>query len=391
MKYLLLILRYIKGYVVFRCDKGFTERFLNLSAQKGIYIWDITRHGKTLTASMSFANYKKIRSIARRSGVQLKIIKKVGLILLLKRYRKRVGLLIGLTLFIAFHIFMNQFVWCFDVSGNESISKYDILQKAQANGLTYGTYTKNLDAVRLSRVLANEYDGKVSWLSVNIKGSIAVIELREDSRLQTETENETPCNIIADFDGIILSLDTLKGEKAVEVGSGVKKGDLLISGVVDNENLSASYFHAKGIITALREKDVSLSYPLTSSCYYLEERDSYRHISFFGIEVPLGLHRKEDKEYIFCDRVYLEISGYKLPFFIDNYSVVALSEKTETEEESRLLSSEYFVHTLYDENKNSRIVSSEEKISLNNGSFVFYGKYNLIDYLGQEKEILRIE
>ena len=72
---------------------------------------------------------------------------------------------------------------------------------------------------------------EIGWLSVNIIGSHANVEVKEKIEKPELEDNPSPCNIKASADGVITKITAGEGMSQVKKGSGVAKGDLLISGV----------------------------------------------------------------------------------------------------------------------------------------------------------------
>ncbi len=388
MKYAVILLRYIRGYVRICAEGGFPERFLNLCYSGKINLWDVCLQDKVMTFCINRSDFFKLRSIAHKSGVKISIISKTGLIYKYRKYSKRVGLVTGVALFLVIHLLLSMFVWCVDVTGNDTLSESEILHRAEHYGLSAGTLKNSFDEIRAARNIASDYNGKITWLSVNIKGSMAVIELREDNRIIGETEDRTPCNIVADFDGVILSAETFYGDCMVKSGTGVRKGDLLINGAILNEDMSTTFYAAKGKLTALHEKEIRLSGKAPDTLQKLTVKERKYKIGFFGLEIPLGIQAVNTDEILLSERETLNINGYNLPFYIEKYLVC----KTEREESDRrnktIIALEKIQNGVYKMNSNSTIVSEEESISASEDDLSFKGKYTLIDFIGEEKPIL---
>lgn len=388
MKYLVTVIRFIKGYVVFKAEKGFLERFVNLCTKNGIHLWNVTVENNILTACVSINSFKKLRPLVRKSGVRVKIVRKSGLIFQYRRYNKRIGLAIGIVVFAMFHLIMSQFVWCIDVSGNNLISKEEIIEQAINQGLKQGTFKRGFNEVKAAREIAASYDGKVTWLSINIKGSMAIIELRESNKIIGEIEDKSPCNIVADFNGIILSVDNYRGDAAVTVGNGVKEGDMLISGVIINEDFSTTYYKAKGKITALHSKSVSKTKRKNLAQTRPVISDIYYSLGIFGLNIPFGKYTGTENNIKLTDKRYILINGYKLPFYLEKNTVAELSADKNVHNKAYIYPVESIGFENYYENRNSNIVSAKESILLKNNTYVFSGEYTLIDFIGKEKPIL---
>ncbi len=344
-----------------------------------------------LTFCVSRKDFLKLRLIAKKSGVSLKITGKSGLIYKYRKYNKRIGLVTGVLLFAAIHLVLSMFVWCTDVEGNNKISKSEILTVAEHYGLRSGTMKKGFDEILAARKIAADFDGNVTWLSINIKGSLAVIELREDNPVIPGAEDKPPCNIVADFDGVILSDETFYGDRMVESGTGVRKGDMLINGAIINEDMSTTFYTAKGRMTALHEKEIVLSSKLGKNTDSIEIVDEGCCISVFGLELQFLRIKKDESLFLLKEKKTLNINGYDLPFSVEKILVCRKNEAVFCKNTEYISELEKIQSSIYVGNRNSTVVSCDEKLSLSRGRLTFDGKYTLIDFIGEEKPILSVK
>ena len=94
-------IRFVMGYVCFTAYNGFPERCLNLCRMRGIILWDLRSIDGIIHAKTDRMGYRKIRSVAKKSGMKVRISKKCGLPFFLNRHSKRAGLLVGACFCIA--------------------------------------------------------------------------------------------------------------------------------------------------------------------------------------------------------------------------------------------------------------------------------------------------
>ena len=392
MKYAVILLRYLRGYVRIRVTGGFTERFINLCHSKRLNLWDIYISDAGITACISRAHYVRLRPITKKSGVHVSISEKKGLVYKYRKYNKRAGLLTGTALFLALHLFLSMFVWCVDVKGNTDISKSELLTLTQSYGLKAGTLKKSFDEIHAAREIASLYNGKITWLSINIKGSLAIIELREDKKILTQAEDKEPCNIIADFDGVILSAEAYCGDCMVEAGNGVKKGDLLINGAIINEDLSTTFYPSRGKITALHEKKVTYREEGSYAPSSLHIIKRGMNIGFFSLNIPLCIIKETAEDTIILkERKNLCINGYSLPFYREKIILCKKESVKADNNTDSTVAAEKIQRRLYTENANSTITSKNEAFIKADKGYLFTGEYTLIDFIGEEKLILSEE
>ncbi len=184
-----------------------------------------------------------------------------GLPGLLVRYRHRYGIWIGLVLFAAIVFFSGRVVWDVRIEGNERLDDEAVVEALREQGLRVGTWHRRLDIDALeNRVLL--YSDEISWISVNIIGTVANVEIREVEPIEAEPPLYDAANLVATRGGVIEWFEDIRGNVAVEIGDAVAEGDLLIGGLYGAEGKPAHYTCARGKVMARTEHDFSVEIPL---------------------------------------------------------------------------------------------------------------------------------
>lgn len=226
------LLKFIKGYVTVIVHGENAEKFLNMCVDKNIFLWDIKMLSeKNYTVCMSIKAYKKIRHFAIATSTSLKLSKKQGLPFFLYRLKFRKGIIIGAILAPVLFLTLTSFVWKIDVVGNERVSEEEILNALSNAGFKKGTLRYGIDEAMLQNKVLLEVK-ELSWMWVYVKGTRAVIDVRERVDPPEMIQSDTTSNIVAERDGLITEIIVRNGNANVKVGDTVKKGDLIISGVV---------------------------------------------------------------------------------------------------------------------------------------------------------------
>lgn len=242
---------FINGYITVRIKGLHPEKFINAASAMGIRIWDIKRVDyTTLEVKMDYKNYINIRPVLLKSGCRSKIIGRKGLHFLIGKARRRIFFTLGVVAFSVFLFYMSRFIWFVDVVGSDKIDHKVVLETAEKAGLKSGV---NKDKVSLRRV-ENEILIKideVSVVNIKLRGTRAIINIVERNMPPKIVDKKEPSDIVASKDGIIESILCYQGDKQVQVGDYVKKGQVLISGItVDKENTPIGAVHAMGIVSA---------------------------------------------------------------------------------------------------------------------------------------------
>ena len=95
---LLGIIRFIKGTVSFRAQGRSPERLLNLTAQRGVLLWNVRPSPQGLEGEVAARDYRRIRPLARKAAVRTTVLKKSGFPFLAAAYCGRAGLAVGAAL-----------------------------------------------------------------------------------------------------------------------------------------------------------------------------------------------------------------------------------------------------------------------------------------------------
>ena len=248
--FLKILLNYILGYVNIKVEGFFIERFINICISKKILLWNMKREKSTiLYANIGIQDYKKLKNIAKKTKTRINIQSKKGMPFLLHRYRKR-KIFVGLLAIIFIALFMmSKFIWNIEIKGNTRISKTEIMEELNKNGLKIGTYKRKLNAnsvinkVRLDR-------GDIAWIGIDIEGTNAIVEIKETSEAPEIIDENEYCNIVSNKEGMITKINVQNGTAVVKEGDIVKEGDTLVLGYLEGKYTGIRYVHAKADIEA---------------------------------------------------------------------------------------------------------------------------------------------
>ena len=311
---LLGIIRFIKGTVSFRAQGRSPERLLNLTAQRGVLLWYVRPSPQGLEGEMAARDYRRIRPLARKAAVRTTVLKKSGFPFLAAAYRGRAGLAVGAALGAALLVFLSQFLWTIDVVGQEHVSEARLRTLLAESGVKTGALCRGVDAGQVKRDILLKVED-ISWLSVNIVGCHANVEIKEKTH-KPENDGDTPCNLKAKEDGVITKITVGEGVTEVKKGSGVAKGDLLVSGVSAAREGTVRYLHAEGEIMAdvISEKEFKL--PKEDDYISLtENKAERRQLGFLIFRFPCTLSfrffasaaRTEEADWLTADKTALPL------------------------------------------------------------------------------------
>ena len=278
-------LRWLFGYSVFEIRGVYGEKFITLCMKEEIDFWEIRRicPGIIQVKVFLFA-IKKLEPLARKSGVVLEFVKSEGFPVALKKYRFRYGLFLGVTLYLCSLFFLSQFVWTVEIPGANPVQIKQIRSVLLEEGFGIGSFIPSVNYRNLRYQLMLNQDN-ISFVSVNMEGCRAVVEVRFSQKTPELVDDGTPCNIVASRDGQIVSVLVRTGARYVQKGQTVQKGDLLIGGIMDTR-LGYYVVHAKGKILARVTDIQSETVPLIQKVKERTGRYTVKRIwNFFGKEM----------------------------------------------------------------------------------------------------------
>lgn len=277
----------LRGYVRIRA-KGFSaERFMNMAAFRGIYLWDVTREGAAMTMKAAGSSLDILQACAEKTGCSMEVLGRGGLPVFFRRFRRRQVWTAGLLCFAAGLYLLSSFIWTVRVEGNERLTEEELLSVCGEMGLKPGVWKRRVDTEAIANGLLLRFSD-ISWVSVGVEGTDVTIKLAETIEKAERIDRETPCDIVAAQDGVIVQITAERGTPKVQAGDVVKKGDILISSELiiglEGEEQHTAYTAAEGTITARIWQKLTEEMPLR-----------YKEVVYNGVE-------KENHSLLFGER-----------------------------------------------------------------------------------------
>lgn len=238
---------------------------MNMCRHHQIDLWKIKRSDKVVF-SLSARDFKKIQPMVRKTGICPHIQEKKGLPFFLWQIRARWTFYSGFILFLFILSFLSSFVWEITFQGQCTYTKETLLKTVNSLQVYRGMKRSRLVCDDIEKSLREIYPD-ISWVSAEEKGSRLVISIKEAEK-EVEREKEgRPCHLVAKYDGVVKSISVNRGTAAVKPGQKVKKGQILISGILpvtgdDDTVVEKVPVVAKGEVELYVEQEISEEIPL---------------------------------------------------------------------------------------------------------------------------------
>lgn len=262
----------------------------NEMMKRDIRYSSLKAEGDGRSFEMTELEYSKLRLIENFEDYGVITRKRKGIPYIFSRYKRRYGILIGTILLITITRLSTSYVWDIRIEGNDRISDAEISENLKELGFGIGSKIKSTDFYNICHRLLLLND-KISWVSVNMEGTYAVVKLIERSEKDVEGDNQTPSNLVAQIDGEIVRTETEHGQLEVSHGQKVKEGELLISGVMQIGKGDSGRFmlvRSKGRVFAKTKRTFVTEIPLESVQSVFKTRKILKKsLIFFGKSLKL--------------------------------------------------------------------------------------------------------
>lgn len=306
---MLWLYRILSGFLKVRFYGENKEKILSICASNGIALWNSKPLGEYIESYILIKDFRYLRRISKGKGIRVHILSKIGVPFITERYKKRIGILVGAVIFFLILELMSGYIWIIDINGNEKVTDREILSACEKIGIHEGIRKNSIyPKVEREKLLLNL--DKIAWGSLNIEGcrlSVNVTETKETEK------GKIYSNLKSDSDGIIKKMDIVSGTSVVKVGDAVKKGDLLVSGIIETAD-ETRFINSKGNVTARVRQEVALSEAFKQKKLVPNGEFKTKYaIEFLGLKTPLYLGN-ESKLYKSTHKVIkAELFGQNLP------------------------------------------------------------------------------
>lgn len=252
-----------------------------------------------------------------------------GLVPLIIRSRARAGLWLGAGVALVLLLLSGSRVWDVRVQGNHRLSEGHVREMLTESGLQVGMVTAALDRKEIASAMLRSSE-ELAWVSINMRGNVAYVELIERATVPDGNQNTHPANLVAGCDAVIDSMAVERGEARVSAGQVVSAGDLLVSGVTEGAAVTR-LVRAGGSVYGRVQHRYTVTVPRNSEMETVsEEKLTGLSLIFFGktINIYAGTGNLPSVYDTIYNQEQLYLFGNtRLPFgFVQTFGVVR--EKT---------------------------------------------------------------
>ena len=234
---MLKFIKFFRGYLYVRLTGYSPERFFNLCGNAGIILWELHREETGYVFCISLRAFRRLKPMLRKSGTQIRILKRVGLPFLLFRYRKHRFFAIGILAAFLFLMVMSRFVWSVEISGNHQYSTQLLTKFLAEEQIGYGVRKREIDCENAEVLLRNHFPD-ITWVSVRLSGTKLYVAVQE--RLPAGNAGEESAlvasDLVTEVAGEVTSVLVRRGTALVQAGDEVEAGTVVVSGIIPSQD-----------------------------------------------------------------------------------------------------------------------------------------------------------
>lgn len=364
---------------------------LGMFSESGITVSQLKIHDE-ITAEMVIrdTDYHLAAKLAEKRGAELRILRKQGILSLVRMALKRPVLVVGAAILLALTVFLPTRILFFRVEGNQFVPSRQILEKASACGISFGASRREVRSEKMKNALL-EAMPQLQWAGVNTQGCVAVISVKERDMTQQQGQTPSVSSIVAVRDAVVESVTVTKGTAACTPGSAVTAGQLLISGYTDC-GLTIRADRAQGEIFGRSQRQLEVLYPQASSARQTLLREETSYCLIVG-KNQINFCKDSGISDTTCDRMYVEYyvtlpGGFRLPFAVAKETRLYYESVPETPsaEDAAALLRDFADGYLTGQMVAGQILSKEETVTESEGIFRLIGNYACREMIGREQQ-----
>ena len=311
------LLAWLFGTVTARITGAQPEDFLNLCARENLVLWRMVQRDLfTLEVQVTARQYARLCQLAQGAQCGVELEKRQGLPYFFLRFRRRYALLAGVALCLVLFAIGSRTVLTIDVTGNETVTREEIISQLRLCGVSVGTYGPGIPIREVENRMMMAMDA-LSYFSLNLHGTRAEVIVREGDPAPEIRAETVPTDVVSSATGVITHIEPWVGDAQFQEGEAVCEGDVLISGRMEMDtvtptehDLGTMLVHAEGKVLAQTWHTLTAQISLKAQVKtYTGEEIRHYSLSLMGKRVKFYQNSGiSDAE---CDKII-----YEYPFAI---------------------------------------------------------------------------
>lgn len=262
------------------------KRFIKTLYRRGIELLNISYTDESIYIKLDKKNYDKLLEI--KTIYEIKLTRLFGFAKWMFLLKHNIIFIIGTLIGLFFLLLLSNITFEIEVVHRKEEIRNLIYKELDRYNIKKYSFIKSFDEQEqiVKNILDNNKD-KLEWLEIERIGVKYIIRV-EERIINTSKKEEKNRHIVASKDGIIMHIDSSRGEIVKKINDYVKKGDIIISGYINKGEEVKNTVAAEGKAYAEVWYTVDVEMPLVYKEEYKTGK-SKRTLTFsvFGKSFPL--------------------------------------------------------------------------------------------------------
>lgn len=289
---------FLTGYVTVAVRGNNLEHFFEQCANEAMVIWNIKRiNPDVCEGNIKLRDVPLAKKISERLHIELEFKAKKGMPFLFRLFLRRKEILTAILFSILFIFILSNIVWSVEVSGVSTEIEQKINEQLKKYGVHPGSWSFTLDPPSIIQKNLTSDIPELLWIGVERKGTTYKLEGVERT-IVTKDEPLAPRHLFATKNAVIQNMFVKTGLSKVKVNDYVRKGDMLVSGIIsqneeliddDESNENVTYVAAEADVIGRTWYEVEVSIPQEGIFENVTgEYEANRFIRMGNFSIPIG-------------------------------------------------------------------------------------------------------
>ena len=182
--------------------------------------------------SINYNQYSDLEKILKENNIEIVNRQELGIYTKITNFQFIKSVIYIFAIFILLLIANSAFIWKITIKGNYSYTAEQMIDYVHEKGVKEGVLKESIDTESLEKSIRKNFDD-ISWVCVEVKGTNLIIHIKENYITEISVKEDKPYDLVAECDCTIVSALVRRGKLNVNPKEKVKKGQVLITGVVD--------------------------------------------------------------------------------------------------------------------------------------------------------------
>ncbi|MED2948340.1 sporulation protein YqfD [Bacillus subtilis] len=228
-------LSFFSGKVQLELTGRGIERLLNECTRQGIPVFHVKKKKEAVSLYIQLQDVHAFRRVRSKFKCKARFINRKGFPFLLMKSKLNIGFTIGFAIFFILLFLLSNMVWKIDVTGAKPETEHQMRQHLNEIGVQKGRLQfLMMSPEKIQKSLTNGIDN-ITWVGVDLKGTTIHMKVVEKNEPEKE-KYVSPRNIVAKKKATITRMFVQKGQPMAAIHDHVEKGQLLVSGLIGNED-----------------------------------------------------------------------------------------------------------------------------------------------------------